>query len=231
MKRIFKEVSVQAGPDGWQILLDAAVLLTPAKAPLRLPSAGLAQAVADEWRSQGETVRPATMPITRLANTAQDLAAKRRPELVDQLASYAGTDLLCYRAEGPSALVERQRRHWQPLLDWAALQYDAVLEVVSGLMPKAQAAAPRQALRRAVEACDDWRLTALQTATTASGSLVIGLALIEGRIDAAVAFEAAQVDETYQIEQWGCDPEQERRRAGLRAEFEACRRFVALLAA
>jgi len=229
VKRFFETASIDPTPEGWQIRLDKAPVRTPAKAPLVLPTAALAEAIATEWMQQGDIIRPETMPLTRLANTARDLDSVKRAAVVDQIAGYAATDLLCYRAEGPVALVERQHRVWQPLLDWAALRYDAVLTVVTGLMPKPQAVGACRALRQAVEACDDWRLTVLQTATSACGSVIIGLALLEGRIDAEQAFAAAQLDETFQIEQWGSDPEHDRRRTALRAELEASRSFLRLL--
>lgn len=231
MKRFYTSVSVESTDGGWDVRLDGKVIRSPAKAPLVFASRALAEGVAAEWEAQGEQVQPNAMPLMQLASTAVDVVGKQREGIVAAVAKYAETDLLCYRAEHPRELIDRQARAWQPLLDWATLRYDAPLHVCAGLMPKPQPADATRALRHAVEALDDWTLSALQSATGACGSLVVALALIEGRIDAAEAFEVSQVDETFQIEQWGEDPEAAKRRAGLREDIVSARRFVDLLRA
>ncbi|MBP2230640.1 chaperone required for assembly of F1-ATPase [Azospirillum agricola] len=232
MKRFYKAAGVGAAPEGgFQVELDGRPVRSPAKAPLVFRSRALAEGVAAEWEAQGDKIDANAMPLMQLASTAVDLIPAKRDGIVDAVAAYAGTDLLCYRAEHPESLVERQARAWQPLLDWAALQYDAPLRVCAGLMPQPQTPEALRALRSAVEGYDDWTLAALQTATGACGSLVVALALVEGRIDAAEAFEVSQIDETFEIERWGEDPETTKRRAALRADIESCRRFVDLLRA
>lgn len=232
MKRFYTTVDIAPHADsGFVVTLDGRTLKSPAKKPFPLPSRALAQAVAAEWAEQGEQVAPHTMPLTQFASTAVDRVGPERATIVAGTAAYAETDLLCYRAEEPAELAERQARLWQPLLDWAALRFDAVLKVQIGLMPTPQDPQALNALRAAVEAHDDWRLTALQTATSACGSLVVALALLDGRLDADAAFEVSQLDETWQIEKWGEDAESAERRANLRVEIAACRRFVDLLTA
>lgn len=231
MKRFYKTTSVEATDGGFEVRLDNRPIRSPAKAPLVFASWPLAQAVAAEWESQTDEIDPNAMPLMQLASTAVDLIGKGRTAIVDGVAAYAETDLLCYRAEHPQTLVERQAQAWQPLLDWAALRYDAPLHVNAGLMPKPQPPDALRALRHAVEAFDDWTLSALQTATGACGSLIVALALVEGRIDAEEAFAVSQIDETFQIEAWGEDPEATKRRAALRTDITACRRFVDLLRA
>ena len=230
MKRFYNNVAAAGTDGGFQVLLDGRPVRTPAKALMILPTLALAEAVAEEWLAQGEDVRPSTMPLTSLASTTLDLTVKQRDVVVEQLAAYARTDLLCYRVDHPEELAAREVRLWQPLLDWAALCYDAALHVVVGIMPREQPEGACRALAAAVAAYDDWRLTALQTATTGCGSLVIGLALVERRIDAEEAFEASQLHESYQIERWGEDHEAAARRAALRADIADIRRFVELLA-
>ena len=230
MKRFYKTVSVEAVDGGWDVRLDGRSVRSPAKAPLVFRSEPLARAVAAEWEAQVEEIHPLSMPMMQLASTAVDVVSKNRATIVEGVAKYAETDLLCYRAEHPRVLVDRQSQHWQPLLDWATLRYDAPLHVHAGLMPKPQPEDATRALRNAVDAYDDWMLSAVQSATDSCGSLVVALALIERRIDATEAFEASQVDESFQIEQWGEDPESTKRRAGLRRDIEAARRFVDLLA-
>ncbi|MCH8999586.1 MAG: ATPase [Proteobacteria bacterium] len=234
LQRFYKTAAVEAVDGatdgaGFGVTLDGRRIKTPAKAEMILPGRGLAEAVAAEWDEQGEEVDPAAMPITGLAWTALDLVRPGRARVIEDLAAYAAHDLLCYRAEAPTELVARQQELWQPLLDWAARTLDAPLNVTAGVISVAQPAASLSALRSAVESKDDFELTALSGAVTAAGSLVIGLALGAGRIDAAAAFEAAQLDESYQIERWGEDPEAARRRTAIHADLEAAARLVALL--
>ena len=146
-----------------------------------------------------------------------------------QTADYAGTDLVCYRAVHPPALAARQQAVWQPLIDWAVLRYDAPLTVTTGVIPKRQPEATLRAFAAVVAEQDDFRLTALHVASAACGSLVIGLALLEGHLDAGEAFAASQLDETYQIEAWGEDAEQAERRRALAADIAAASRFMSLL--
>ena len=229
MKRVYKSVATRAVENGWGVTLDGRPLRTPAKRDLQVPSEALAAAIAAEWEAQEPDIRPETMPLTRLVATAIDRTAAERDKIVAEVAGYAGTDLLCYRAEHPPALAARQEAMWQPLLDWAAGRYDAGLTVTAGIVPKAQSPASLKAYAGVVTALDDFRLTALHAATGACGSLVIALALYEGRLDAGAAFQASQLDETFQIESWGEDAEATNRRAALARDIEATARFLALL--
>jgi chaperone required for assembly of F1-ATPase len=236
MKRVYgtvesPRVDRAGGNGGWGIALDGKPVRTPAKLELAVPSAALAAAIAAEWDAQRDEIRPATMPLTRLAATAIDRTAAQRDLVVAETANYAATDLVCYRAEHPPALAARQHAVWQPLLDWAALRYDAALAVTTGIVPAAQSPAALQAFAGVVAAHDDFRLTALHTLTAASGSLVIALALCDGRLDAEAAFAASQLDETFQIEAWGADSESAARRRALAADIAAAARFIALLEA
>ncbi len=230
MKRFYRQVEVASEGDAYRVLLDERPVRTPAKRPLTLPTAVLATAVVAEWRDQGETIQPATMPLTRLASTVLDRLPGLRAAAILELIGYAETDLLCYRAAAPLDLVERQRRAWQPLLDWAASVYGAGLAVTTSILPVAQPEAAVQRLQAAVEALDDWALVGLHAATTALGSLVLGLALADGRIDADQAFAASLLDELFEIERWGRDAETERRHAALRRDLEAAATFLGALA-
>jgi chaperone required for assembly of F1-ATPase len=229
MKRVYKSVTTQAVEDGWGVMLDGRKLRTPAKRDLRVPSERLAAAIAAEWDAQDPDIRPETMPLTRLATTAIDRTAEKRAEIAADVANYAGTDLVCYRADHPPALVARQEAAWQPLIDWAAGRYDAGLAATAGIVPLAQSPASLKVFAGVVGALDDFRLTAIQAATAACGSLVIALALYEGRLDADAAFAASQLDETFQIEGWGEDAEAAQRRAALAADIQATARFLDLV--
>ncbi|KIM00057.1 Chaperone required for the assembly of the mitochondrial F1-ATPase [Paramagnetospirillum magnetotacticum MS-1] len=229
IKRFYKDSSAEPRDGGYAIFLDGKAIKTPGGRPLSVPSARLADAIAGEWREQGEQILPSTMPLTQLASTALDRVGPERPHITAQLMNYAGTDLLCYRADCPADLVARQSAAWQPLLDWAAQSLDAPLATTTSLTAVAQSPSSLTALQRHIETLDLWRLTSLQSATAAMGSLILGLGLIEGRLDAEAAFQASQLDETYQIELWGEDWEAADRRAELKADIEAAARFLSLL--
>ncbi len=231
MRRFYRTARAVETREGYGIALDGKPVRTPAKHPLVVPSRTLAEAIAEEWRAQGETVEPLRLPLTRLASIALDLVAPRRAAVIEEVVRYAGTDLVCYRAEHPPELVQRQQTHWQPLIDWVALRYDAPLSVTAGIVPREQRADTIKAFAAAVATYDTNRLAALHLATAACGSLVVALALIEGRVDADAAFAAAELDESYEIERWGEDPEQARRRAALKGDIALAARFAALLAA
>jgi chaperone required for assembly of F1-ATPase len=229
VKRIYQKAAPVPAAGGHAVTLDGRLVKTPGRHDLIVPSPALAAEIAAEWEAQQEEIRRETMPLTRLAGATIDRNAEQREAVVRQVADYAGTDLVCYRATHPPALVARQQEVWQPLLDWAAARYEAPLTVTSGVIPSSQPPASLAAFTAAVAAYDSFALTALGAATTACGSLVIALALIEGRLDAAEAFAASQLDESFQIEAWGEDKEQRERRAALGAEITAAAGFVALL--
>jgi chaperone required for assembly of F1-ATPase len=226
VKRFYKRVEVAVEGAAHRVLLDGRPLRTPAKAALALPSARLAEALADEWQAQGDVVRPHEMPLTRLASTAQDRMPALRRAAIEEAVEYARTDLLCYRAAHPIDLVERQQHGWQPLLDWAAEVHGARLEVTTTLMPTDQPEAAVARLCAAVEAQADWPLVGLHALTTALGSLVLGLAVAERRIDAADALAASLLDELFEIERWGQDAETEQRHAALRRDVDAAAAFL-----
>jgi chaperone required for assembly of F1-ATPase len=229
VRRFYQTVEVAPADDGHHLLLDGRPLRTPAKRLLALPAARLAEALAGEWRAQGEVVQPQAMPLTRLASTAQDRMPALRAAAIEEVVGYAGTDLLCYRAAAPLDLVERQSRVWQPLLEWAASVYGARLTLTTSLLPVAQPDAAICGLRAAVENLADWPLVGLHAVTTALGSLVLGLALARGRIDAEQALAASLLDELYEIERWGRDAETERRHQALRRDVEASELYLAAL--
>jgi len=229
VRRVYRQVAAVEVPGGHAITLDGKRMRTPGRREMLVPTAALAAAIAAEWEAQQEQVRPHTMPLTRLAATALDRTAAQRDKIVAEIASYADTDLVCYRAEHPPALAARQHAAWQPLVEWAEQRFGARLEIVAGVIPKPQPPGALAALASAVAAHDDFRLTALQAATAACGSLVIALALCEGRVDAAEAFAASQLDETFQIEAWGEDAEAAQRRRAIATDIAATARFLALL--
>jgi chaperone required for assembly of F1-ATPase len=231
MKRFYKDTAVDAADGGWRVLLDGKPMRTPAKATLVTPTRALADAIAREWSAVPNTaeINVAHLPLTRLAATGLDRVASQRQRVIDDTAKYAGTDLLCYRASDPESLVRRQQQTWQPLLDWAAERYGARLVVVEGTSFVVQPAEALGALSKAVASHSDLALSALFNLTHIAGSLVIALAVAEGRITAAEAFDAAQLDELFQIERWGADPIATQRHEGIRHDMNAGAEFLALL--
>lgn len=229
IKRFYTQATVGGSEDGFAVLLDGRPVKTPAGKRLAVPSQRLAEAIAEEWREQGEEITPSAMPLTQLASTALDRVGPERTVIHEQLLHYAGTDLLCYRARSPGDLVARQTQGWQPLLDWAAETVGARLLSTDAIIAVEQPADAVAALAARLDSHDVWRLTVTQAACAACGSLVLGLALAEGRIAAAEAFALSQLDETYQIEQWGEDWEATRRRDALMRDLLAAETLRDLL--
>jgi chaperone required for assembly of F1-ATPase len=227
-KRFYRTVAIAAGEGGFRVLLGGRPVRTPAGIPLALPKAALAAAVANEWLAQDETLRPETMPLTRLAATALDRVAQHRTALINGLVDYAGADLICYRADDPPDLTALQAAVWQPLVDWAEAACGVRLLVRTGVVPFAQPPTAVDALRTMVATASDLRLTGLASVVQASGSLLIGLALLHGRIDADTAVEAALLDERWQAARWGVDEEAEARRAEIAADILAASLFLSL---
>lgn len=233
MKRFWDHaVAVRRPEGGHAVLLDGRPLRLPGGQPLSTASAPLAEAIAGEWQAAGETkggeMSMEQVPLTRLLGTAQGRVAADPSAMVEGLAKYGETDLLCYRSDEPG-LADLQAREWQPLLDWAAEAHGAPLTVTAGLMPVAQPAASLAALQAAVAAHRAEELAALGVAVPALGSLVLGLALSAGRLAAAEAHRLAVLDETFQERRWGEDAERLERRARAAEEIALAERFLMLV--
>lgn len=224
-KRFWKAASVEGGGDGFAVQLDGRPLRTPAKAALVVPTRAMATAIAAEWDAQGDDVDPRTMPVTRSANAAIDKVRPQHAEVAALIADYGGTDLLCYRADAPPALIARQAAAWDPLLDWAAGALGARLVVTQGVIPVAQPGAALDALMDQVAALSAFELAALHDLVSITGSLVLGLAVARGRISGQEAWDIARIDETWQIEQWGADEEAAEEAALKRAALLDAERF------
>jgi chaperone required for assembly of F1-ATPase len=229
MKRFYENATVSPESGGVAILLDGRPVRTPARALLRVPTEELAEAIAGEWNAQGEKIEPHLMPLTGLANAAIDRVAPDPAAFGRTLAEYGGSDLLCYRAEGPQSLVERQDRLWDPLLGWARTRFGIEIETTAGVMHRPQPAHTVEQLGRAVAARSAFQLAGLSPLVTIAGSLIIALALAEGAIGLEAAWDAAMLDEAWQAEQWGADPLAAASLENRRREFEGAYRFLTLL--
>ncbi len=218
-KRFWTATETRSEADGHGVYLDGRPVKTPAKAPLRLPTPGFAEAVRAEWDAVEEIIDPGAMPFTRTANAAIDKVALQHAEVAEMIADYGDSDLLCYRAVEPQELRARQDAAWDPLLDWAAETYGARLQVTSGVMHQPQAPAALAPLRRAVQGCGPFQLAALHDLVSLSGSLVIGLAAARGQSDPETLWALSRIDERWQEEQWGEDEEAQNHAALKRAAF------------
>jgi chaperone required for assembly of F1-ATPase len=219
---------VAEGEAGHAILLDRRPIRTPGRAPLALPSRALAEAIAAEWRRQGEHIDPATMPLTRLADSIIDGVARARGKVVAEIVCYAGSDLLCYRAEEPEGLVARQNEAWDPILDWASRECGVRLACAAGAMPRTQPAKSLSVFRQRIEKESDFVLGAVADMTALTGSAILALAVLRGRLSAGEAWAGAHVDEDWQIAQWGEDAEASARRLMRWRDMQAAALMAAL---
>ncbi|GMB82366.1 ATP12 family chaperone protein [Shinella zoogloeoides] len=227
-KRFYKEVSTDSTDEGHRILLDGRPVRTPGKKLLAVPAPAIAERLRAEWDGQGEEIDPAKMPVTRLINTAVDGVADNLDAVFEEIVRFAGTDMLCYRADSPAGLVERQRDGWDPILRWAADAKGARFILVEGVMHQEQ---PAPAIAAFSDALAAWRdplaLACLHTVTTLTGSALLALALAEGVVDADRVWALAHIDEDWQIEQWGTDEEAFRRRELRRGEMDVAAAVLA----
>ncbi len=231
MKRFYKTASVQASKvgDGYQVFLDDRVLKSPARADLILPTDALAEAIAEEWRGQEEQIQPASMPMMTLAATAVDRVAPKRDAVAAEAAAYAGSDLLCYRADLQAELAAAQAAGWDPVLDWAQERFGASFIITSGVMPVVQANTTLMLLAREAAGLDPFRLAALHTMTAAMGSFVLALAVREKQVAPDAAVVLSQIDEDHQATLWGRDEEAVERRARVEEDVLSASRFLDLL--
>ncbi|MFD1696899.1 ATP12 family chaperone protein [Roseibium aestuarii] len=220
-KRFYQVATHAAVEGGFTVHLDGRAVKTPGKAPLVVAAEPLARAMAAEWQAQEKVIDPGQMPLTRIVNSAIDAVALRQAEVADDAAKYCGTDLLCYRADGPDALVERQRRHWDPVLAWAEELLGGRFVLIEGLIHRSQPESLLKAYRARLDGLDPLRLAAFHTAVTLTGSAVLALALAEGRLTPDETWSAAHVDEDYNIDLWGQDAQAAQIRAYKKAEFDA----------
>jgi len=227
VKRFYKHVTVDETPEGFRFLLDGKPVRTPARQPLLLPTYALAEAVAQEWREQGDEMQPAAMPLTRLVNTVLDGIRATREDVIAGILRFGENDLLSYRAEAPMELVARQRQ-WNDYLDWVSSRHGAQLAVTCGIQHVAQSSETLDALRRAVASRSDFDLAALHVLASITGSLVLGLAVLDGRLAPDEAFALSRLDEAYQAERWGSDREADERAGRLAAEMRHAAMLVRL---
>lgn len=207
VKRFFEQAEVVERPNGFAIRLDTHELKTPARRDLTVPTRDLAEALAAEWQNSGEDIDTMAMPLNRLVNTALDRVTDQYDATVAAFVGYGSTDLLCYRATHPDSLVNRQNEVWNTHLAWAENRHRLHFRLAEGIQPVSQ---PDETLSRLKEIAahtgpDPLRLTGLVHAAALLGSAVLALAVSDGAVQTETAYQAAFLDELYQIEQWGAD--------------------------
>ena len=228
-KRFYSEVTTKDEGDGVTLLLDGKPVRTPGKAPFVVPNKAIAEAIGEEWREQGARIDPATMPLTRLANSVIDGVKGHEEAVIGDVLNYAGSDLLCYRAEGPKGLGTLQTKHWDTVVAWAKRDLGVPMRLAEGVMHVAQAPSSLHAIREHLAEFDSWSLAALHVMTGLSGSALLALATALGRLSPEEAWAAAHVDEDWQISQWGEDEEAKARRGSRWRDFAAAARMLKLL--
>lgn len=229
-KRFWTLASAEPCEGGYTVRLDGRAVKTPAKAGFVLPTLAMAEAAAAEWDSQKGAVKPATMPVTRAANSAIDKLNPQFDEVVGLLAAYGGSDLLCYRATGPEGLVARQAAGWDPLLEWSANALGAPLWVTAGIVHIDQPAESLARLHALTAAFDTFRLAAFHDLVAISGSLVLAFAVTRGRLSAEDAFALSRIDEVWQAELWGVDEDAAALEASKRQALIEAAQFFGLCA-
>ncbi len=228
LKRFWQNADVRQNEKGYTVELDGRAIRTPAKAPLVVPTKALADQIAAEWNVVEGRVNPAAMPFTRSANAAIDKVKQQHAEVADMLAAYGDADLICYRADGPSGLVDRQAEGWDPLLDWAESVLGARLIPVQGVMHAPQDAQSLRVLSKKVHALDVFALTAFHDLVSLSGSLIIGFAALYDLRPPAELWAVSRVDELWQQDQWGEDAEALEMAAKKENDFFHAHRFYNL---
>jgi chaperone required for assembly of F1-ATPase len=219
-RRFYQRATAVPISAGYAVRLDDKPIHTPARRVLAAPTLALAEAIAAEWQAQQDLIDPAKMPLTRLANAIIDSVADAPLPVAEEIAKYLASDLVFYRAGSPPGLVERQARHWDPILDWARQALGADFKLGEGVVYVAQPQAALAAARAAIPE-EPWRLGAAHSITTLSGSALIALAMARGALSADAAWQAALVDEDWNIAQWGRDEMAMARRDFRFAEFQA----------
>ncbi|MBZ0161200.1 MAG: ATP12 family chaperone protein [Notoacmeibacter sp.] len=226
-KRFYKSADVAPVDDGYAVNLDGKSVKTPARKPLVMPSEAAARLVADEFARQADVIDPATMPVTRLVNTALDGVAADIQAVAEDILRFSASDLLCYRADTPQSLVERQNEAWDPIMGWVRDALGARFVLAEGVMhveqPREAVAAVGIHLRQYPDA---FRIACLHTMTTLTGSALLALAVGAGEIDVETAWAAAHVDEDWNIQQWGEDHEASARRRARFTEMKAAVDFL-----
>ena len=228
MQRFWERAEAVATAGGYGVRLDGRPVSLPGGGPLLVGSAGLAEAIAAEWRAAGPRFGPDDLPLQRLAATALERVPARRAALVEQLTDYGMNDLLCYRAADEPALAAREDEAWGPWLDWAERRHGAALRTGAGIVPVAQPPAARAAFTAALRGLADAELAGLGVIVPALGSLVLGLAVAAGELDPAAACELAELDALWQAGRWGEDEAAAARRRAIAAEVAVATRFMIL---
>lgn len=228
-KRFYTVATLAEEVGSFSLLLDNRRAKTKAGNEIRIKSAALASAILEEWNAQSERIDFTAMPMTRFAMTAIDLGERDAESWREAVLAFLKSDLLCYRAPGPSELAERQSAAWDPILDWCAASLGVRLDKGVGVEFVDQ---PHEAIyeaRRFLSGLKVERLIGVKSATEIAGSAAIAFALLQGAFPAGALFDASRIDERFQAERWGIDSEAAERERQLREDFLSAARFLSLV--
>ncbi len=227
------QVSGAEVPGAWQVLLDGRGVKTVGGAAQIAPTHSLGEALAAEWRLQGDTIDPASLPLRDLTDYAIDVVAADPATIVQGMVSYGETDTLCYRADPGEPLHAHQLAVWEPLLTRFEAAHNIAFVRVSGILHRDQPPETLAVLRARLLTLDPFTLAAAETMTTLAASLVIALTALDasGEDDPLTQSQAAWqaawqtvcLEEEWQAELWGRDEDAEHRRARRESDFlRAC---------
>jgi chaperone required for assembly of F1-ATPase len=232
MKKFYQTAESGTAPGGFVVRLDGKPIKTPLQHMLLIQSHKLAEAIATEWQTQGDEIKPETMPLTRLANTMVDKAKTGdRAEMEDQVLHYGGSDLVCYFATHPATLVKEHEMQWKPLISWMKSEYDISFDIICGIKYQHQPQPSLDRLRKLVQSLSPADFTIVQAATATTGSIIIALALLEGKLTPEAAYQAACADEIHQLKTWGEDAEAQKRLDIIKADLNDVAKFRDLVKA
>lgn len=229
IRKFYKKATVVGKQAPYNVALDGRKMKTPLKSVLEIPTKALAKAIAREWNEQGEFIEIAQMHLTKYANIAIDQVGPRKEETIDEITAYASSDLVCYRADTPQGLVERQSLSWDAVLKWAENSHNLNFICVAGIVYASQPVTSLALFHKLLSKRDDHALTVIYNITTLTGSALLALSVVEGGISSDECWSAAHIDEDWNIEQWGTDEDASARREKRRAEFDGLLTFYNLL--
>lgn len=227
-KRFYKTVAVKETDGNYSVMLDERPIKTPLKQLFAVNNEKMANAIADEWQAQQTHIDHETMIFTKLANTAIDRVSSRRDEIIDEIISYASSDLICYRATDPDELIKQEANHWNPILDWLKSDHDIEMKIATGIIHVEQSSEALAKIKKLYDTYNDFALTAIHNKTSILGSALLPLALLQGKWPLEEIWAAAHIDEDYQIKRWGEDEAAAIRRTHRLNEFKKTYSFYLL---
>ncbi|XP_067317607.1 ATP synthase mitochondrial F1 complex assembly factor 2 [Anolis sagrei] len=203
-KRFYQDVTISQGEGGFEISLDHRKLKTPQAKLFTVPSETLALAVATEWDSQRDTIKPYTMHLTTLCNTALDNPSQRtKDQIIGAALKFLETDTICYRVEEPPALVELQKNEWDPVIEWAEKRYNVTIGSSTSIMGPSIPQSTKDVFISHLASYNTWALQGIEYMITQLKSLILSMGLLDKHLTVEHAVLLSRLEEEYQIQRWG----------------------------